>query len=240
MYILDFFGSKGLRGSKKRAASGGSYSALQIPPKRFLTAFGSPDNTFLGYFMDNSSTSSTFAAAGAPQHGKKERQGVIWGKDVRHFKGSEQMLQAAADDVRLVSTSTAQVFQHSNVEWRGHQSAQDWMQLLRQSRFLIGLGNPILGPSAVDAVSVGCMFLNPLFTQPVQVNAFSYASQHPFAAAQIGAPYVCSYQQHDVQALRRCVQLALRTELQPFIPAAMTRSAHLERVKNIFGLSSNS
>lgn len=53
IFILDFFGSEGLRGNE-----------LKIPKSRILTAYGSPWNTFLGYFIDESKipppTSSIF------------------------------------------------------------------------------------------------------------------------------------------------------------------------------------
>lgn len=42
IFIMDFFGSPKLRGS-----------GLNISPKRVLTAFGSPWNTFLGYYIRN-------------------------------------------------------------------------------------------------------------------------------------------------------------------------------------------
>lgn len=100
---------------------------------------------------------------------------------------------------------------------------------------MIGLGNPILGPSAIDAISVGCMFLNPLYDQPVWHNGHAYTSQHPFAE-RLGAPSVCNYRQHDVSSLRQCVQLAMRTNLPAQVPAEFTLDVYLQRVKHIFDL----
>ena len=125
VYILDFFGSKdGLR----RPLSG--QGGLVVPPKRILTAFGSPENTFLGYHMANSSS----VTDGSPVAGPKLKQGVVWGKDSKHFAGNTALLRAVADDVTLVSTATAEVFTHRNVQWVGHQSAAGWMDILRRSR----------------------------------------------------------------------------------------------------------
>lgn len=119
MYILDFFGSKGLR----KTVSG--KESLHVPPHRFLTAFGSAENTFLGYFMDNSSISAVAA---------KRKQGVVWGKDFKHYAGKEELIKAVADDVSLVSTATVRVFAHKNIDWKGHQTAEGWLAILQQSR----------------------------------------------------------------------------------------------------------
>ena len=224
IYILDFFGTKD--GLRKPVA--GNAPKLKVSPKRFLTAFGSPENTFLGYFIQNHSVSENTAI-------QKEKQGVIWGKDVKHLKGQELVLQEVAKNVRLVSTSTTRAFSHKNVQWAGHLSAVAWMQLLQRSRFLVGLGNPILGPSAIDAISVGCMFLNPLYDVPVKVNGHTYTSQHPYAE-KLGAPFVCNYKQYSVEELQLCVQLAMRTNLPVAVPPDMTLGVYLARVKDIFQL----
>lgn len=100
---------------------------------------------------------------------------------------------------------------------------------------MIGLGNPILGPSAIDAVSMGCVFLNPLYDKPVEHNGLLFASQHPFAE-KMGAPYVCNYRQGNVLSLKQCVQTAMKTTLPARIPAEFTLEAHLLRVKEIFAL----
>eukprot|EP01036_Dinobryon_divergens_P033309 gene33309-43065_t len=82
-----------------------------VGPKRFLTAFGSPWNTFLGYFIEPSdlNTGKSLPA--------KLQQGVIWGKDAKHFEGREKQLQAAARKVRLLSTASTAVFRHDNIQW---------------------------------------------------------------------------------------------------------------------------
>jgi len=127
VYILDFFGSKdGLR--KPLSGHGG----LRVPPNRFLTAFGSPSNTFLGYYMQEQNNS---VGMGADIPTVKLKQGMVWGKDSKHFAGKDKLLKAVADDVKLVSTATVQVFSHNNVHWAGHQTAAGWTSLLRQSRY---------------------------------------------------------------------------------------------------------
>ena len=211
---MDFFGSKSLRGS-----------GLAVPPIRFLTAFGSPWNTFLGYYIDTFPNSSRDV--------KKKRQGVIWGKDVKHFDGKVHMLQQVADAVELHTTVTENIFSHGNIRWHGHQSPASWRQLLFESKFIIGLGHPLLGPSAIDAIAAGCMYINPVYASPVRD---IFKSQHPFAVQNIGAPYVCSYSIGDIHSLMNCVNLALETNLKPIIPKDFTEMEYINRVKKIFNL----
>jgi hypothetical protein len=211
IYILDFFGAKKLRGS-----------GLNVPPRRFLTAFETnTENTFLGYYIDPL-TNITSA---------KKQQGVIWGKDTRHFEGRAPLLSHIANKVHLVSTAITPPFHHANIAWVGHQTSRGWLDILRESRFLVGLGDPLLGPSAIDAIATGCMFLNPQYAKPVRDGAFH--SQHPYAAQKLDK-YVCSYKINDAASLMRCVDTALTTDVPPHIPADFTKEAYLQRVRHIF------
>lgn len=51
-------------------------------------------------------------------------------------------------------------------------------------------GDPLSGPSAVDAVMAGCMYINPIYATPKKT---FYESQHPFLEQSVGSPHVCSY-----------------------------------------------
>ena len=226
VFVLDFFGSPKLKGT-----------GLNVPAKRFLTAFGSPWNTFLGYSMTSASASAP--ALSAPK--TKKRQGVLWGKDPKHFAGKEGMLHRVADSLAtvsadnsatLVSTATKPVFQHANIKWLGHQSGKQWNAILQESKFLVGLGDPLLGPSALDAVAAGCMYINPILKAPVKGSK----SQHPWAAENIGEPYVCSYKENDAKSLGACIDKALASNLAPLVPVEFTHEAYMKRVKGVFGL----
>ena len=198
---------------------------FDIPPKRLLTAFGSPWNTFLGYSMGNSSTSFVGITA------RKKRQGVIWGKDPKHFEGRTDMLKVIADSVELHSTATRSVFKHQNIKWEGHQTPSGWKQLLADSKFLIGLGDPLLGPSAIDAISVGCMYINPIYAAPVRE---IHKTQHDYAARSIGAPYVCNAVLSNITSVMECVDQALSLNLPPIIPPDFLHDNYMTRVRSIF------
>lgn len=214
IFVLDFFGSERLLNSK---------SDFIIPPKRLLTAFGSPWNTFLGFYL-NESRLEKFRS-------KKLPQGVIWGKDPKHYTNREKLLQSLANEVELHSTATRKVILQSKIIWHGHQTVESWMKLLGQSKFLLGLGDPLLGPSAIDAISMGCVYINPVYSSPVRQ---IHMSQHDYAANTLGLPYVCNANLDNYQEVIKCVDYALKNELKPFIPDDFRYEVYLKRVRTIF------
>ena len=137
--------------------------------------------------------------------------------------------------MQLVATATRPVFKHPRIAWRGHQTSESWHILLKQSKFLIGLGDPLLGPSAIDAISAGCMYINPVY--PAGKAKKGYMSQHPYAAEKIGEPYVCNYKLGDAPSLLKCVQKAIAVTLAPLSVPDFTETVYLERVRRIFNLN---
>ena len=120
----------------------------------------------------------------------------------------------------------------------GHRTAQQWLELLFQSKFLIGLGNPLLGPSAIEAVSLGCMFINPVYSEPKLSGR--YSSQHPYLARLLKEKqldrYICEYAEQSVDELEKCIRKALATALPAKKITEFTREVHFARVKEIFQL----
>ena len=219
IYILDFFGSERLRGN-----------GLDIPPSRFLTAFNTTlQNSFLGYYVEENEGAGESMST-------KRMQGVIWAKENKHLDGKSRMIEAVADRIPLLSTSQIDSFHHKNIKWVGHRRAKEWHSLLLESKFLLGLGSPLLGPSAIDAVSAGCMYINPIYEKPFPHNDQLYSSQHPYAVEKVGEPYVCSYMENDAKSLQECVDKAMNTDLVPFIPYDFTKEAYIQRVRTIFNL----
>ena len=118
----------------------------------------------------------------------------------------------------------------------GHLSRGEWDSLLAGSSFFLGLGDPLLGPSALDALGAGAVFVNPTFeggAGGVRQERAAWGSQHPFLAG-IGAPYVCNARLDDAEALRACVEAALLLDLPPLVPREFTQEAYAARVEGIF------
>ena len=131
------------------------------------------------------------------------------------------------------------MFDIANIEWNGHLTHDAWENLLGSSKFLLGLGDPLMGPSAIDAISRGCMYLNPVyeksFTRPQ--TGLTYSSQHPYAMHEPSlASYVCSFNINDRTQLKACIDKALSSNLPAVIPKDFTRRNYLDRVKTIFSL----
>lgn len=217
IFILDFFGSQKMRGT-----------GLDVPSSRILTAFGSPWNPMLGFYVNTTQLNTEGGGTTT-----KENRGIIWGKDPKHFDGKESTIRRAASKCQLVATSTGQVFRDQNIKWVGHQSKNEWHQLLATSKFLLGLGDPLLGPSAIEAITFGCVYINPIYQRPMRD---VFASQHPYAEKIIGHPYVCSYHVGNLVELEKCVDYALSANLPPFLPSDFEWVNYLKRVKDLFKL----
>lgn len=165
---------------------------------------------------------------------QKLNQGVIWGKDIKHFEGHHDLIRHVSSMAPLIATISpihADSRLYGNVQWLGHQSMQQWSTLLAQSKFLLGLGNPLIGPSAIDAIAHGCMYINPIYSSPVRD---VFHSQHPYAQDKIGEPYVCSYHIDNQMELSKCVEKAMTIDLKSFIPKDFTKEAYFQRVEDIF------
>jgi hypothetical protein len=94
----------------------------------------------------------------------------------------------------------------------------------------------LLGPSALDAISVGCMYINPIYEKSYEKNSQIFLNQHPYASEKIGEPYVCSYKQNNLNSLLICIDKALKTNLKPYIPIDFTKENYKKRVIKIFDL----
>jgi len=168
--------------------------------------------------------------------GPKKNQGVIWGKRSEYFETKSKLLETIAGITQLHSVAPKSVIPHPNITYHGHMTADNWRQLLLESKFLIGLGDPLLGPSALEAVSLGSVFINPIYDHPKLENEYGdlYTSQHPYLRNVLGPPAVCSANLKDIPAVVKCVENALLTDLKPQIPADFTYEAYMERLKRIF------
>ncbi|CAM9352415.1 unnamed protein product [Scytosiphon promiscuus] len=222
IFILDFFGSE-----EPHANTG-------VPLEHYLTAFPVPaeqGRTFLGYRVDALRQTEVYTAEAVT----KRRQGVIWGKTAASFRGwrVRHLISSLADIVELHSTIAPEnaSIEHDNIVYHGQLSPEKWHKLLRESKFVIGLGNPLSGPSAVDAVMAGCAYLDPVFSAPVKN---IYNSQHPFLAKSVGEPYVCSFEKRNTNAALGCARRALGKDLPPMVPKEFTKEAHAKRVRQIF------
>ena len=159
---------------------------------------------------------------------------MLWGKKAEYAAGKEGWLRAAAELAPLHSTlpplaALPQLSSH------GHLGSAQWEELLAGSSFFLGLGDPLLGPSAADALGGGSVFINPSFAgSGVRAELAVWGSQHPYLAEQLGEPYVCSAALGDEAQLAACIRKALAADLPPLLPPQLTVQSHEARVASIF------
>jgi hypothetical protein len=134
-----------------------------------------------------------------------------------------------------------------------------------ESAYMIGFGDPILGPSVMHCLAVGTPYLDPVYPSPKTVpSGMAFTSQHSFALS-FGAPLVypvrsrpCqpsrrhgfhprtevkrrpSTQVHldDTAEVLRTVQQVLTSPPQaPFVPAVMTPEGYMANLKTLMDMS---
>ena len=92
-----------------------------------------------------------------------------------------------------------------------------------------GAGDPLIGPSALDAAAAGTVFLNPHFSAP-KLEFFD--SQHPFLES-ASHDHACAVDLDSPHTVLGCARRALTADLPPFVPPEMARDAYLTRLKAI-------
>lgn len=210
-------------------------TATKFPDSKALDYTTFRRNQCLSYTIDDGTWSYLPVPSPLPM---KQRIGLLWGKDFKYFAGKGAILQ------HLLSVSDLKIFSslrlnNPRIEQLGHLPHSEWVGFLKQTAFLVGLGDPVLGPSALEAIAYGAVYINPVDryafeTRSGGVRENSWTTQHPFALDEIGYPYVCNYSLQHPESIVDCVEHALSVNLPPYVHSEYTRSRHLKRVKSIF------
>ena len=182
-------------------------------------------------------------AAGAPPLPAKKvpGEGVVWGKKRSYFDGGGRVewLGAAAALAPLHGSFPLSAADGTAIvaagRSHGHMAKEEWDALLGSASFFVGVGDPLLGPSAVDALGAGAVYIDPFFANVpgVRHDLARWGSQHPFVTM-LGEPYSCGARLDQPVELAACVRKALSLDLPPFVPAVLTPVEHMKRVKLIF------
>ena len=238
VFILNFFGTSQAERNVKNEWK-------EIPNGRILTAFNTtPWNTFLGYFYEEENEAKK-SIIPPEEHAftslitKTKNQGVLWGKDPAHFneKAKLMILKLAEEGITLHSVVSpnsllARKLAHPNIHFHGHLTKYEWYKLLDSSSFLLGLGDPLLGPSAVDAIRHGCLYINPVYSSH-SPKLKRYYSQHPYLQTYIGKPYVCSAKLGNFEEVKGCIEYAYIHPFEGFIPKDFVKGQYLDRLHEI-------
>lgn len=123
----------------------------------------------------------------------------------------------------------------------GRLPKEEWRKLLASSSFLLGLGDPVLGPSALEAIAFGCTFINIKYSTKRVIKPGIYAeSQHDWikeVAARDGSDQICTALEGDIEAICQCARNAVaRNATSAYIPKELQRSEYDTRLDKIFNL----
>ncbi|MGH0148217.1 UNVERIFIED_CONTAM: hypothetical protein FKN15_021585 [Acipenser sinensis] len=159
-------------------------------------------------------------------------------------QGKESYLEAISQVMKLHGTVYQETGSPTHIPGyvlnHGLLSQDQLLELLKRAKLFIGLGFPYEGPAPLEAIALGCVFLQPRFdpAHTPQNSAFyrgkpttrQVRSQHPYAEDFIGKPYVWTVDMSNSTEVQEAVRTILHSQVRPFTPYEFTREGMLERV----------
>jgi len=223
VFVLSFFGES--RYSEEAA----------IPLERYLTPYPNKYNTYIGFFITPPPSSKI-------NTGKKK--GVIWGKEKRYVVKAGDVIHKVAKEYQLFSNlykAPDRGLSRSRVRWLGPLPKEEWRALLADASFLLGLGDPILGPSPLEAMALGCTFINIKFKERRHIKSGIFAeSQHDWiqeVATRDGTDQICIALEGNVEQVLECAKLAVaRNSTSTYIPKEVRREEYDARLDKLFNI----
>ncbi|XP_056873665.1 alpha-1,6-mannosylglycoprotein 6-beta-N-acetylglucosaminyltransferase B-like isoform X1 [Takifugu flavidus] len=247
--ILDSFGTEPAFNLDTYARSHGYktlWGSWALQPLQYMTMFPhTPDNSFLGFVSAEEASEEEQKT----DPNRKERIAVVYGKQEYMWQGKSEYVGLISEELETHATVYQPPGHSSNlpsfIKNHGLLSQDDFLQLMRRAKVFVGLGFPYEGPAPIEAISLGCVFLQPRFSTSHSSDSNGFysgkpttrqiSSQHPYADAFIGKPHVWTVDLTNKTAVREAVRAILRTEVvntmvTPFTPREFTCEGMLERV----------
>uniref|UniRef100_A0A8C2Z798 alpha-1,6-mannosyl-glycoprotein 6-beta-N-acetylglucosaminyltransferase n=1 Tax=Cyclopterus lumpus TaxID=8103 RepID=A0A8C2Z798_CYCLU len=233
--ILDSFGTEPAFNLGSYARSHGYktlWGSWGLQPLQYMTLFPhTPDNSFLGFF-------------GVFVHpGPKSSIIIIMCVCVFICQGKSEYVEVISEEMETHATvyQPPGLASHlpSSIRNHGLLTQELFLRLLRRAKVFVGLGFPYEGPAPIEAIALGCVFLQPRFHPPHSSDNNEFykgkpttrqiSSQHPYAEKFIGKPHVWTVDVTNKTDVREAARAILRTE--PFTPREFTCEGMLERVR---------
>lgn len=215
--------------------------------KQYLVPHPNGFNTFLGYRVQDDSF-----RANPPR--LKERIVLIWGKERKYFTSEvKQMLRAViaenGDNLTAIYTTIRTMGSKgrkgsededlgypTKVRHLGLLSAQEYGDLLSRAAIVMGLGDPVLGPTAMDALEHGCALVQLKFPHPKIIRSVNprlpWRTQHDAAEDLLGSPWVSSttFDRYP-DAVKAALALQERSPVRSRLPFEYSDAALLDRTR---------
>uniref|UniRef100_A0A673BWD7 alpha-1,6-mannosyl-glycoprotein 6-beta-N-acetylglucosaminyltransferase n=1 Tax=Sphaeramia orbicularis TaxID=375764 RepID=A0A673BWD7_9TELE len=246
--ILDSFGTEPAFNLGNYAHSRGYktlWGSWGLQPKQYMTMFPhTPDNSFLGFVSEEAMRLEMTEEELEPDIYKKDKISVVYGKQEYMWQEKSEYLEVISEELETHAT----VYQPpghpsklpSFIINHGLLTQEHFVRLLRRAKVFVGLGFPYEGPAPIEAIAMGCAFLQPRFNPPhsSKNNDFykgkpttrQISYQHPYAEEFIGKPHVWTVDIKNRTAVKEAVRAILQTEVMPFTPREFTCEGMLERV----------
>ncbi|XP_040033363.2 alpha-1,6-mannosylglycoprotein 6-beta-N-acetylglucosaminyltransferase B isoform X2 [Gasterosteus aculeatus] len=238
--ILDSFGTEPAFNLRSYARSRGYetlWGSWGLQPLQYLTMFPhTPDNSFLGFVSEEAAREDSY---------RKERIAVIYGKQDYMWQGKSEYVKAISDEMETHATVYQPPGLASNlpgfIRNHGLLTQERFVQLLRRAKVFVGLGFPYEGPAPIEAIALGCVFLQPRLHPPHSADNNDFykgkptsrkvSSQHPYAEEFIGKPHVWTVDVTNRTDVREAARAILLTQVKPFTPPEFTCEGMLERLR---------
>ena len=221
-YSVDFWGTP-----QQQVARGTKVSEYLVP---YPYPCG---NTMIGFRVED----KAYRADPPP---KRKGLILILGKEPKYFTPAvRRALEAVSKltGVKLVATVPRDKARGlpAFIENRGLLDAAGYSKLLGEAQVALGLGDPVLGPGALDALEHGCAVVQVRYPRPrveKWVNPrLPWRTQHDFVDA-VGAPWVASVALEAYpDAVRRALDAVAREPPRSRLPAEYSDAALLRRVE---------
>ncbi|KAJ8364206.1 hypothetical protein SKAU_G00130370 [Synaphobranchus kaupii] len=242
--ILDSFGTEpafNIREYAHRHGYNTAWGSWSLQPLQYMTMFPhTPDNSFMGFVSE---TVGSGRELSVKAH-RKEDMAVVYGKQEYMWQGKQGYLEVIRRELEIHATVYQAAGQSSVlpdfITNHGLLPQDRLQQLLVRAKLFVGLGFPYEGPAPLEAIALGCVFLQPRFQPPHSAENSNFYqgkptsrqvhSQHPYAEDFIGKPYVWTVDLDNSTEVQEAVRAIMKTEVKPFIPHEFTCEGMLERV----------
>ncbi|XP_069547628.1 alpha-1,6-mannosylglycoprotein 6-beta-N-acetylglucosaminyltransferase B-like [Brachyistius frenatus] len=246
--ILDSFGTEPAFNLASYARSHGYktlWGSWGLQPLQYMTMFPhTPDNSFLGFVSEETARREVREDKLEPENYRKDRIAVVYGKQDYMWQGKSQYVEVISEELETHATVYQPPGHSSNlprsIRNHGLLTQENFLRLLRRAKVFVGLGFPYEGPAPIEAIALGCVFLQPRFDPPHSSDNNKFykgkpttrqiSSQHPYAEEFIGKPYVWTVDVTNRTDIRQAVKAILSTEVKSFTPQEFTCVGMLERV----------
>eukprot|EP00040_Diaphanoeca_grandis_P001683 m.19179 g.19179 ORF g.19179 m.19179 type:complete len:546 (-) comp12362_c0_seq1:43-1680(-) len=170
---------------------------------------------------------------------KEKKSALVWGKEMSFWtaKGvKDYLLQFVKRGYTLYATmNNARLPAELNVVNKGSLSPAEYNNLLAKMELFIGLGDPLIGPSPIQALAYGCVYINPKFV-PAKIIAgkpskHAYTSQVPLLE-KLGEPHVYTVEISNMADINSAIdRIATTAQVKPYIHPEFTQTSFLSRLE---------